>query len=914
MKMKSLCWKPAYYLLRKNKYFFIGCILGIILSSLFMPMLEDCSKPNSLLLSLNDDENDPESIQVLKLNRQDYHLFVRLEKWYREMADKDYNPRIHNKSTIINDENSNEFDMSNQQKSAINSMVRDKKLKFYRPRFHSIELNIKMKLLVCVVIRPQFLIELSLARNENQSKSDHYRQLIEHYINKTSELMLNDFSDNLLYFYPDISTGNINNSHIIIEYRANQILDVWSQSHYDRPFHVLIMDYLIEKRKLNEYAIILMMTESTSVHSFNLQQYLRILSVSDLVLSTSNDIPSSITEDSKLKFIATNFGHNDHILNHGLLISSTLISICDHDWSCYIDRIEQNNQHIGGNVYYWHKSFFNTQSLESISLNEQKILDSIFIYPVHFLSDMYNIIQTLITIDSINRLNLNIQTIEQRMISVTNSSSFDRFFKSRKPRNRYEINRWSYSNETHIFLPNDVQIIRQLNEDDLKQISQVKNQCLEWLNRHRPQLSVALQDLSIENLYQKFDAVRGHEYIVDLIVNQSESLPFKSSYRFQILKPLNPVELLTDIPPHANENLQLTMILPVRGHAEVSVAIGFLNHYANVFLKNPHHQTTLIIVLIFTRFITLNDSIDSSLEFEKKEFERLKKVSLYLKTKFQANSPRIIFMDIIPPDAAVYVADGSLNLTRKRFPSEISYLDLITRSLTAISSSEPMLLLHCRSNMIFTAELLNRVRVNTIPDNQIFIPLPFVQYRLRTNKSNQDFEQILRKHSTLDKKFNLSIRQLTMGEQSFKGIKSFMNYFDVHKDNGYFDDTNRQIISFYLHDYIRMRKQTETLMPIIRNRQSLVKYQHIYYDTQWDLYGLFIQYNNRISENNEKLMMMKAIEPDLKLFHTPILDDCDHFESNIPSYRSCFHRSLYGLGSKQKLAAIIYEFIQQTKL
>ncbi|OTF80871.1 hypothetical protein BLA29_009588 [Euroglyphus maynei] len=124
--MKPLCcWKPAYYLIRRNKYFFIGCLLGIILSSLFMPMLEDCSKPNSLLLSLNgDNENDHESIQILKLNRQDYQLFVRLERWYREMTGNDYNPIIHNKSNIINDDvNSNEISVDNQpRKSAMNIM------------------------------------------------------------------------------------------------------------------------------------------------------------------------------------------------------------------------------------------------------------------------------------------------------------------------------------------------------------------------------------------------------------------------------------------------------------------------------------------------------------------------------------------------------------------------------------------------------------------------------------------------------------------------------------------------------------------------------------------------------------------------------------------------------------------------
>ena len=895
-------WKPAYYLIRKNKYFFIGCLLGILLSSLFMPMLEDCSKPNSL----NGDENDTESIQVLKMNRRDYHLFVRLEEWYREMSRSDYNPMIRNKTVMINEANSHALHMINQPKLAINSMVRDKKLKFFRPRFHSIELNIKMKLLVCVSIRPQLLIQSS------SPQSDQYDQLIVQYMNMTNELMLNDFSDNLLYFYPDISTGNM-----IVSYSGNHRLDVWPQNDNDLPFHVIIMDYLMAKRKLDEYAMILMITERTCLHSFNLQQYLRTLSVSDLVLSTSNDDQSSMTEDSKLKFIATNLGHNDHILNYGLLVSSTLISMCDHDWPCYVKRISRNNnnRHIDGNVHYWHRSFSNTHSFESISSissflrdNEQTILDSIFIYPIHFLSTTYQLLQTLITVDSISRLNLKIETIEQRLISITKSTLFNGSFRSRKPRNRYEVNCWLYSNETHMFLPNDVQIIRALNADELKQIRQIKSQCLEWINHHRPQFCIKLQDLSIENLYQKFDAVRGLEYIVDLRVNKCNSLP-SESYRFQMLKPLNPIEIVTDI-PHASENLRLTMILPVRGHAEVPVAIGFLDHYANVCLKNSNHNTMLIIVLIRTRYISLNDSIDS--EFERKEFQRLKKLSLYLQTKFQSNSVRIIFMDINPPDA-IYTNDSS-SPPRTRFPSEMVYLDLITRSLMATSANEPILLLHCRSNMLFTTQLLNRVRVNTIPDSQIFIPLPFVEYRLRTYKSNQDFEQILRKQSIFQEKFNLSLHQLTMDERSPAGITSSMKFFDVRKDNGYFDDTNQQIVSFYLHDYVRARKQTQTIMPIIRNRQSLVKYQHIYYDTQWDLYQMFVQSNDRIAKDDSRsLIMMKTTEPDLKLYHTSILDDCDHFESNIPNYRSCFHRSLYGLGSKQKLAAIIYEYIRRTK-
>ncbi|KAJ6225662.1 hypothetical protein RDWZM_004207 [Blomia tropicalis] len=448
----------------------------------------------------------------------------------------------------------------------------------------------------------------------------------------------------------------------------------------------------------------------------------------------------------------------------------------------------------------------------------------------------------------------------------------------------HNVSRWSYWNQSHVFMPNDIHVVRRLNQDELNEIANLKHYSEKWLSSE--------SNLFIERIYRRFDAIRGLEYIIDA---EHRKGTYSENIRLQLMKPLNPIELVADV-AYVTENLRLTLILPVRGRMEVPLAIKFLNEYANLCLRRNNHQTILVIVLIYTHNSNKEDSSQKLLEDERKEFSRLKKVSLYIQSKYSTNSVNIAFMDLHPPKSSSFDHHNKRPLRRLlRYPSEMVYLDLIARSLRA-SSNEPFLMLHCRTNMLFSIDFLNRVRLNTIAKRQIFLPIPFVEYHLRSSESNSHFREILR-NGISNNNVTASIVNLTN--------RSNNRNFDVRKENGFFDESNFEVVSFYLSDYLLARKFSEAEIPFVRNRQTIVKYQDAYYNSNLDLNHMFALYK----KSSPTIGLMRAVEPELRLFHSTTLDDCQYFESNIMSFNNCKRRQHYGIGQKQKLALIVMEYL-----
>ena len=862
------------YFFRRNKYFFIGCLAGFILSSIFMPAFEDC----------NSQRSQPSSSFSSQSATLDFRLAAQLQAWFTEVQQPEYEPVQVNTSLDFSGEEKNGLQNVEPVFDKDEPLVHDKKLKFNRPRFHYTELKLKNELLLGILINSEQL--------SSSSSNASLKQQILEYINITTEQLFKHYQNIDVYYFYEVERENFNGrqfqTNIVMAsaHRGRSAQAVYWGGHTTK--HLAILQHLIDRGTASEYSFFFLMNQNTLLSVENLLEHL------SQRLTTADEVLSTINRGE----VRSRFARDDSVLNYGLLISASLLSLCQLDVPCLLSRSTVHSSHAACH-------------LSSPSKLVNTISGAITVYPVAFNSQMDHKLRSAIEAERISRLKGMLTFLENQIVTENNRTLWPPgVFGYQRPHTRYEVTKWSYWNASHAFMPNDIQVIRRLNEAELGELRELRKICSRWTKDGSSEHSSG----SITSVYRKFDAVRGLEYLVDFSSDDSRFL------RLQVVKPLNPLELITDV-PYVTENMHLTLVLPVRGFAEVPLAIRFLNHYSNVCLKKSsnHATTTLIIVLIYTRHLTLSESIESAVEYERQEFGRLKKVSLYIQAKFAreeegGNEVKIVFLDFHPPDPLSGPSEGQTEEgvpPLSSFPSELAYLDLIARSLTLTSSDtapQPFLLLHCRSNMLLTPDFLNRVRLNTIAGRQVFLPIPFVEYRVRTSLSNSVFQQAIHQQQQSGKTdFLNSLAELVKrgrGEGgNDEGIPS-SDAFDIRKENGYFDHLNHELVAFYLSDYLAARRRQEW-MPMIRNHQSVVRYQHLLYNATTDLRHLFLLTVPPIAQ-------MRAVEPELRLQHSDIIADlsCEYFESNVHSLESCHHRRAVGLGPKQKLASIVLEYLQ----
>ena len=109
--------KVFCYLLRRNKYFLIGCLTGILLSLLSLPILNNCHYKLTSSRSYT---------KWIEESNVDLNLYASLQKWYIDVQQTDYEPVIIQKTAT------NIKSDSEQKELFHNSdiVIRDKKLKF----------------------------------------------------------------------------------------------------------------------------------------------------------------------------------------------------------------------------------------------------------------------------------------------------------------------------------------------------------------------------------------------------------------------------------------------------------------------------------------------------------------------------------------------------------------------------------------------------------------------------------------------------------------------------------------------------------------------------------------------------------------------------------------------------------------
>ena len=160
-----------------------------------------------------------------------------------------------------------------------------------------------------------------------------------------------------------------------------------------------------------------------------------------------------------------------------------------------------------------------------------------------------------------------------------------------KAASRFDILRWTYFNETHIFLNTDFSTVQELKTDakfDIERTINVTTSNIIADYRH------TLKFNKLINGYKRFDASRGMDYILDLEFTDISTGKILKK-RIEVCKPLGKVEILPV--PYVTENTRINIILTVNSLNKQD-ALNFLEQYA-IDCMEKKYKTFLMMVNIF---------------------------------------------------------------------------------------------------------------------------------------------------------------------------------------------------------------------------------------------------------------------------------------------------------------------------
>ncbi|XP_043550338.1 chondroitin sulfate glucuronyltransferase-like [Chiloscyllium plagiosum] len=386
-----------------------------------------------------------------------------------------------------------------------------------------------------------------------------------------------------------------------------------------------------------------------------------------------------------------------------------------------------------------------------------------------------------------------------------------------EPRTRFEVLRWDYFTEEQLFSCIDGSPKCELRGIDKMDISNIIETAVEELNKkYLPTLELRKEQLV--NGYRRFDPTRGMEYTLDLQLQVLTQKGHSRSItkRVYLVRPLSDIEIIPM--PYVTEATRVHIILPLTVH-EREQAIRFIELYAVNALES-NENAILTLLFIYDPFeaqrVNQND-IFSSVKAKIMDCERKYPESKIPWISVKTDSPcQLKIMDIIskkhPVDTLFFVAG---------------------------------------INMEVNFEFLNRCRMNSINQWQVFFPIHFQEYNPEVAYHNQP-------------------QPLTI---------------DLLKDSGHFDRDFFDAACFYNSDYMAARGRMAS--DALENEEIL---------ESLDLYEMFVQYSN--------LHVFRAVEPGLRQKYSQRL--CNPRVSE-EIYHHCVQSNIQALGSRSQLAMLLFE-------
>ncbi|KAL4636246.1 hypothetical protein GN956_G13801 [Arapaima gigas] len=386
-----------------------------------------------------------------------------------------------------------------------------------------------------------------------------------------------------------------------------------------------------------------------------------------------------------------------------------------------------------------------------------------------------------------------------------------------EPKTRFEVLRWDYFTEDHSYSCTDGSPKCDLTGVDKMDIADIINTAMGELNKkYKPDLHLTKQQLI--NGYRRFDPTRGMEYTLDLqveVVNRNRQT-FSITKRVHLMRPLSRIEIIPM--PYVTEATRVHVILPVTNHDREHV-----NQFLDVFATNVFEKadnTVLTVLFIYNPF----------------EAQELQKNDIFASIKMKISACEQRYSKVKVPWISV----------KTEGPAQLKIMDIISKK-----HSVDTLFFIANVNINVNSEFLNRCRMNSIRNWQVFFPIHFQEYNPDVAYHNQ------KPPSTVE----------------------------LVKDSGYFDRNVFDESCFYNSDYMATRTR---MVSDLREKEELTE--------SLDMYDLFVKYSS--------LHVFRAVEP--ALCHRYRHQVCDpRLSEDI--YHRCIQSNLERLGSRSQLALLLFE-------
>uniref|UniRef100_UPI00398E4CEE chondroitin sulfate synthase 2-like n=1 Tax=Pristiophorus japonicus TaxID=55135 RepID=UPI00398E4CEE len=385
------------------------------------------------------------------------------------------------------------------------------------------------------------------------------------------------------------------------------------------------------------------------------------------------------------------------------------------------------------------------------------------------------------------------------------------------PRTRFEVLRWDYFTEDQVFSCVDGAPKCDLLGVDRNDVRDIIETAVAELNRKYQPL-LRLRKEALVNGYRRFDPTRGMEYTLDLRLEALTQQGHRRSItrRLHLVRPLSSVEIIPM--PYVTEATRVHIILPL-SLREREQATRFIELFAlNALESNENAVLTLLFV------------------YDPFEAQRVNQNDIFGGVK-----AKIVECERKYPETKIPWIS-----VKTDSPSQIKLLDIISKK-------------HPVDTLFFVAgiqtevnfEFLNRCRMNTINQWQVFFPIHFQEYDPSIVYRNQP-------------------APLTV---------------DLLKDSGHFDRHFFEAACFYNSDYMASRGKMAA--DALDNEEIL---------ETLDLYEMFVQYSG--------LHVFRAVEPALRQKYGQRACNPRVGEE---IYHRCVQSNLQALGSRSQLAMLLFE-------
>ncbi|XP_028292702.1 chondroitin sulfate synthase 2 isoform X2 [Gouania willdenowi] len=386
-----------------------------------------------------------------------------------------------------------------------------------------------------------------------------------------------------------------------------------------------------------------------------------------------------------------------------------------------------------------------------------------------------------------------------------------------EPKSRFEVLKWEYFTEDEIYSCVDDSPKCELRGIDRMDVADVIDTAVGELNKkYMPVLQLKKQQLV--NGYRRFDPIRGMEYTLDLqleAVNQN-GYSHSIAKRVHLVRPLSRIEIIPM--PYVTEATRVHIIIPLTQQERV-----YVDHFLKVFASNAF-ETSENVVLTFL-FI-----------YGPLEAQQVSQNDIFASVKAQTDSYEHKYPTVKIPWISV----------KTETPSQIKFMDIISKKHPVDT-----LFFLAKINTNINSEFLNRCRMNSINNWQVFFPIHFQEYNPDVAFHNQP-------HPT---------------------------EADLLKTNGLFNRHSFEEACFYNSDYMTTRNQ---MVADVQENEEILE--------NLDIYEMFVKYSS--------LHVFRVVEPALRQQY--YWQTCNpRLSEDI--YRRCMQSSLESLGSRSQLALLLFE-------